>query len=197
MRYGADHKVRTRERILAQAGRLFRRSGYDGVGVEGLMAAARLTRGGFYGYFRSKAALFAEVIGREPDFVRRMRARTGRSPAQLTAEALEIVAGYLAPENRERVGRGCPMASLSADVARAGPGARAAYEGTVRDLMEEFLRGMPAAPDRERRALATIVLCVGGLVVSRAVSDAALAARIAEACRANVAEQLGIAGPSR
>jgi hypothetical protein len=68
------------------------------------------------------------------------------------------------------------MASLSAAVARAGPSARAVYERTVRDLMEELFRGMPAAPDQKRRALA---------------------ARIAEACRANVAEQLGVAGRSR
>jgi len=190
MRYSAGHKERTRERILGQAGQLFRRLGYTGVGIDQIMAAAHLTRGGFYGYFRSKAALFAEVIAREPDLVRRMRARTGHTTAQLSTEALEIVAGYLAPENRERVGRGCPMASLSVDVARAGTGARRAYERMLLDLTAEFSRTMPESPDRERHALASVALCVGGLIVERAVDDPLLAARIGDACRAGVAELL-------
>ena len=54
MRYSAEHKQRTRERILTQAARLFRRDGYQGVGIDSIMTGARLTRGGFYGHFRSK-----------------------------------------------------------------------------------------------------------------------------------------------
>ena len=104
MRYPPEHREKTRQRILSQAARLFRRRGYGGVGIDGIMAAARLTRGGFYGYFRSKADLFAAVMRREPDLHRRMRERTSEDPAGLIREALEIVAGYLHPDNQNKVG---------------------------------------------------------------------------------------------
>lgn len=46
-------------------------------GHQHIMAAADLTRGGFYAHFRSKTDLFAEVLGQESDFVRRLRAARG------------------------------------------------------------------------------------------------------------------------
>jgi TetR/AcrR family transcriptional repressor of nem operon len=42
-----------RERIVVAAGRLLRRHGYDGVGIDDIMDAAELTRGGFSGDVRS------------------------------------------------------------------------------------------------------------------------------------------------
>jgi len=193
MRYKPEHKERTRERIVTHAARLFRRHGYDGVGVDTIMAASKLTRGGFYGYFRSKAALFAAVLRGEHDFITRMRARPGGTRGELTREALVVVDGYLHPDNRERVGRGCHMASLSTDVARGGADARRAYTEKVRELAIEFARGLekPAGtPELDPRALAAMALCVGGLVVSRALDDEELADAISGACRNAVADQL-------
>ncbi len=82
MRYAPEHKARTRERILREAGRLFRRHGYQGVGIDRIMTRARLTRGGFYGHFPSKAALFAAVVDQGTDFVRRLREARGRGTAE-------------------------------------------------------------------------------------------------------------------
>ena len=48
MRYPEGHKASTRERIVATAARLFRVHGFAAVGIDRLMAAAGLTRGGFY-----------------------------------------------------------------------------------------------------------------------------------------------------
>ena len=193
MRYKPEHKERTRARIVTQAGRLFRRHGYEGVGVDAIMSAAQLTRGGFYGYFRSKAALFAAVLRGEHDFITRMRARPGSTPRELRREAMEVVDGYLHPDNRERVGRGCHMAALSIDVARGGADARRAYTEKVRDLAREFARGLdrPAEPpELDPRALASMALCVGGLVISRALADDDLAEALSGACREAVADQL-------
>ena len=190
MRYRPEHKQQTKARIVQQAGRLFRRFGYAGVGIDGIMAAAKLTRGGFYGYFRSKAELFAEVMRGEHDFNKRMQARDGKTSAELTQQALEVVAGYLHPDNRRRVGQGCAMASLSVDVARAGRPVREAYTRKVEELAGEFARGLPDADGRDPRILASIALCVGGLIVARGVHDDALATDTLNACRAAVGDNL-------
>jgi len=183
VRYGAEHKTRTRRRILREARRLFRRDGYDGVSLEAVMAAAGLTRGGFYKHFRSKGDLFAEATAGEADFVRRLKARPGSTRSALARGALDVVAGYLRAENTERVGRGCDLASLSVDVARSGVRARRNHTAKVRALLEEFERGLPDARPPDPRALVSIALCVGGLTVARALSDAALAEAMLDACR--------------
>ena len=46
MPLSAEHKERTRARILAAAGRVFRRQGYAATAVDAVMAEAGLTRGG-------------------------------------------------------------------------------------------------------------------------------------------------------
>jgi TetR/AcrR family transcriptional repressor of nem operon len=190
MRYRPQHKDKTRQRIIDRAATLFRRHGYDGVGIDTLMAAAGLTRGGFYGYFKSKAALFAAVIRKEHDFTRRMRERTGTTKAALAHQASEVVAGYLHPDNIEKVAPNCVMASLSVDVARAGAEASAAYGENVRDLAAQFARALPGAENDDRRALAAIATCVGGLIVARAVGDADLGNRILQASRRSAEREL-------
>jgi TetR/AcrR family transcriptional repressor of nem operon len=190
MRYTREHKARTRERILEHAARLFRRHGYDGVGIDEIMAAADLTRGGFYAHFRSKAELFAAVMAMEHGFVRKLRARSGARADALMEEALQVVAGYLAPENRERIGRGCHMAALSVDAARAGARVRRGFRENFRNLAAEFARGMPGADPEDPRILASIALCVGAVILGRALDDEELVAELLGASHRLVARTL-------
>ena len=190
MRYPASHREKVRSRIVREAGRLFRRRGYEGVGIDRIMAAARLTRGGFYGYFRSKAQLFAEVVSGDHDLLERLRARRGEGPEELNRATLEVLGGYLDPSHRASIGRGCTLATVSADVARAGAPARAAYAEVVAAMVAEIERGLPDARPPDDRALASLALCVGGIVLSRAVGDGALADRIERAAFRAVEDQL-------
>jgi TetR/AcrR family transcriptional repressor of nem operon len=195
MRYRPEHKDRTRERILKAAGRLFRLRGYDGVGIDAIMAAAKLTRGGFYGYFRSKSDLFAQVMAGPHGFNRMMADRSGRSQPELAREALAIVSDYLDPAHREIVGRGCTMAALSADAARAEAPVKAAFAEKLDALVAEFARSIPAAEERDPRALSAVALCVGGIVLARAAGDATLSDALLAACRDAVAEKLQTGPP--
>jgi len=190
MRYRPEHKAKVRQRILRAAGRLFRRRGYHGVGIDRIMAAARLTRGGFYGYFRSKSALFAAVLAEEHDFNRRLRGRPGETPAELAASAVTVADGYLDPANRERVGPNCALASLSIEVSRSDAAARQAYTEKVRRLVAEFARGLPGAAADDGRALRSLALCAGGLIIARALADDRFAGRLLAACRAGVHDEL-------
>ena len=82
MGYSSEHKDRTRERVVTAAGRLFRRYGYNGVGIDEIMAAAGLTRGGFYAHFKSKHDLFAAALAEELELARQLRrVRTPAGPA--------------------------------------------------------------------------------------------------------------------
>ena len=194
MRYIPEHKQRTRVRILKQAGRIFRRHGYDGVGIDGIMAAAKLTRGGFYGYFKSKTDLFVQVMRGEHGFNAMLRRRDGADADALTRQALEIIDGYLDPANRQTIGQGCTMASLSIDVARAPKPVRQAYGVKVRELAGEFARGLDSDA-LDPRALRSVALCVGGIIISRASEDRELNARLTAACRDAVRREL--TGPAQ
>src|SRR6266545_3480260 len=64
VRVTREQAAANREKILEVAGTLFRERGYDGIGVADIMKHAGLTHGGFYGHFRSKDDLAAEITSR-------------------------------------------------------------------------------------------------------------------------------------
>jgi len=180
MRYPPEHKQRTRQRILDEAATLFRRHGYRGVGIDRIMAAAGLTRGGFYAHFSSKQELFAEVLDRESDFVRRLRAARGPD----AEGACAVIAGYLDPKNKSKVGRGCTLASLTGEVPRAGKPAHRAYASSVERLAAELELRMPdGRADRRERALQAAALCVGAITIARGAGSEAVGTEMLAACR--------------
>src|SRR4030095_2784119 len=70
MRYSAQHKQETRERIVRAASRHFRGQGGEGVAIADLMRKLNLTHGGFYRHFDSKEQLFAEAVAKGFEDVR-------------------------------------------------------------------------------------------------------------------------------
>ncbi len=69
----AESKERTRQRLLAEARRLFRERGYAATSLEQIAEAAEVTKGAIYGHFASKEELLLSAIeaGRDttPDYV--------------------------------------------------------------------------------------------------------------------------------
>lgn len=192
MRYPKEHKARVREKIVVEAARQFRRFGYAGVSIDALMAKAGLTRGGFYGYFRSKAALFADVIRSQHEFVERLRGRTADTEAELVDGAVRIASDYVSPTYRRGVIKGCGIAALAMETCRSPVQAKRAYASSVRDLIEEFQRGLPGAEPLDRRAIEAILLSVGGLLLANASDpDTELADRISAVAQAAIADALG------
>jgi len=190
MRYPPGHKEETRARIVQAAADLFRARGYEGVGVQDIMKEAGLTHGGFYGHFKSKKDLFRSVMDLEADFVRRMRARSGTTGKALREEAKDICAGYLEPGHIEAIGKGCPMASLAVDAARADTRTRKEFARGISDLEREFARGLTSSQEPDSRALAAIALAVGGFILGRASGDKDLQAAIMSASRDEIANLL-------
>src|SRR3569833_2237309 len=64
MRYSAEHKAKTHDRILSVAARAFREHGGDTSGIGTVMRKVGLQKGGFYRHFKSKDDLFVEAVSR-------------------------------------------------------------------------------------------------------------------------------------
>ena len=54
MKVTREQAAANREKIVEVASILFRKHGFEGIGVADIMKAAGLTHGGFYGHFKSK-----------------------------------------------------------------------------------------------------------------------------------------------
>jgi AcrR family transcriptional regulator len=100
----AESKERTRQRLLAEAQRLFRERGYAATSLEQIADAAEVTKGAIYGHFASKEDLLLSAIeadrGTTPDYVtllndpsrplRERLAEFGRAAAQDPGDAAEL-----------------------------------------------------------------------------------------------------------
>ncbi len=184
------HKSQTRERIVDAAARQFRQHGYDGVGIDAIMAEAGLTRGGFYAHFASKADLFAEVVAGRHDLIDRLRQRDDADPAGLPAQAAGILQAYLAPENLPAVAPNCSFATLAADAARAPEPTRHAFSTQIDAFWQELFRGRRTPPDGAdtTAALRILALAVGALTLARASDDRQLADALMAAAQSQVAD---------
>ena len=178
MRYSKEHKAETRNRILDAAGRVFRRLGYHGGGVDAVMKEAGLTHGGFYAHFRNKEALFSEAVGKallDLQEMHRNWTKGRRGPAWVRA----FLRGYLSQKHAEHLETGCAVPPLVSELGRAGTPPKQAFEANLAGWQEsitEHLEGSDA--EREQKALAVIAACVGGMALARAVDSPDLADRI-------------------
>jgi AcrR family transcriptional regulator len=62
----AESKERTRQRLLAEAQRLFRERGYAATSLEQIAEAAEVTKGAIYGHFASKEDLLLTALEAAP-----------------------------------------------------------------------------------------------------------------------------------
>jgi AcrR family transcriptional regulator len=183
MPYSAEHKARTRGRIVESARRLFNRHGFEQVSIEQIMEQAGLTRGGFYNHFASKDALYAEAITSfvncNPFSAEVMKADPPVSdPKQL---ARMLVNAYLSDRTFSDKDRHCPLYALPSDVARAGLKPQKAYTDLIRNMAHIFRSALNGRPGADERAQTIVSLCVGGMVLARTTHDAELRRSLREA----------------
>ena len=183
-RYGKDHKLATRRRIIDAAGRRLKRDGIDGSGVATLMADAGLTNGAFYAHFDSKEHLVASTVA---DQLREQRETYSSQSLE------EIVRGYLSIHHRDDTERGCPAAALLDEIARSSDAVKRAYtDGQVAIIDDIAARLAPDDPQSARvQALGAFALMVGTLQVSRALADKRLADELLEQGIQNALALLG------
>jgi AcrR family transcriptional regulator len=200
MPYPVGHRVEVKKKIVESARRQFNRHGFDNISVDQIMSGAGLTRGGFYSYFESKGELYAEVLGcffTDPEWKNCWEG----VEVDLTSTEVgpQVVRAYLSRQHFEDVENSCPMVALPTDVSRSGASAKRAFE-TVFQAMVSVLersskeKGSPRRTEngssRRTRAQAMAALCVGGMVVARAMENRETADELRDACM-TVALELG------
>jgi TetR/AcrR family transcriptional repressor of nem operon len=186
-RYAQGHKEESRARIVEAVGRGFRKQGYGGIGVDGLAREAGVTHGAFYGHFRSKAEAFGAAVvaglGDLRQAVEGLRVEHGKGWLGVFA------AFYMGYKRTCELGDACTLPSLSAEIERADPQARAAYETELQGVMKAVAAGLPEGSETEREARAWVLLSLlaGGVTLARAVPTAATSEQIAAAVQQAVA----------
>ena len=178
-----SRKHETHERILKSARGIARREGLRATSVPRVMSGAGLTVGGFYAHFPSKTAMDVEIV----------RSLLGSLPGRWLA-GLEDYAGlewvkravdrYLAVSHRDNR-EGCGYPAVLSEIAAAPDEVRqelaAALELRVR-AFEAHLPAVAGCTIRER-ALATMALTIGGLLLARASRGSAISEELLEACK--------------
>jgi TetR/AcrR family transcriptional regulator, transcriptional repressor for nem operon len=186
MPYTAEHKTRTRAKIVASARILFNRHGFEQVSIDDVMKRAGLTRGGFYNHFASKDELYAEAVRSFTTcnpFDQGQASSTDAEPSPREL-AVKLVDLYLSDATLADVDHQCPLIALPSDVARAGLKPRAAYTELVENLSEVFRSAFPSNDkDAARKALLIVSLCVGGMVIARTTDDPKLRNTLRTAAR--------------
>jgi TetR/AcrR family transcriptional regulator, transcriptional repressor for nem operon len=177
MRVSRTEKAANRERVVEVASALYRKHGFDGVGVADIMKKAGLTHGGFYGHFGSKDDLAAEAC------TCALRGLDSWISASEKGGLEAAVRNYLTPEHRDDRAKGCLFAAVGSDMVRRPRTVRHAFTEGFRTTIDKLVRLLPerSAQARRERALATMAGLVGALILSRAVDDSELSDQIMEA----------------
>jgi AcrR family transcriptional regulator len=193
MPYRAGHRAETRGKIIQSARRLFNRHGFENVSVKQIMSGAGLTHGGFYSYFKSKSDLYTEVLGcffTDPNW--KSCWEGVHVDLSSTDVGPQVVRAYLSPQHFEDVENSCPMVALPTDVARSGKKPKRVFQAVFNAMVSALERSMVEnGQPRRTMARAMGALCVGGMVVARAMVDRTLADELRDAC---MAVALGLGG---
>ena len=181
------HREQVRQRIIQSALQLFNRHGFTAASIDDIMAGAGMTRGGFYSYFQSKSELYAEAIS---CFV--TEKQEGFANADKASDrATTLLQDYLSRQHFENLETSCPLIGLPNDVSRNDQSVRQAQEAALRMMVDTFERGMTSTAQPARQvALSLTALCLGGMVLARAIEDRTLANELREATM-SVAMKLG------
>jgi len=177
MPYSAEHKNRTRAKIVEAARILFNKHGFHVVTIDMVMSEVGLTRGGFYNHFKDKEELFSEAVssflmGRGAKW----REDAGIDLTDLKPEmAQQMIDAYLSRKHLGDLEGQCPMIALPSDVARADSATRASFQRLLEAMVWLFETNMqPQSESSKKDAQAIVALCVGGMVLAKALPDSDL-----------------------
>jgi TetR/AcrR family transcriptional regulator, transcriptional repressor for nem operon len=185
MRYSANHKLETKEKLLQSSAVLAKGSGFSTVGVDGLMKAIGLSGGAFYSHFSSKDELFASVVERE------LRQSLQRLGGDEDREQLELcLKQYLSMSHVEHPETGCVLPALGAEIARSDVTTRQQAEYWICQLQERWAQVL----ESDSLAWAILSQCIGALVVARMLVTTELQHKVLKSSYDEIGRQ--ITGPT-
>lgn len=170
MRYPAEQKAKTREKILAAASQSFREHGSEMNGIGQVMKQLGLTKGGFYRHFESKGDLYAAAIARAfEELGDRMVAVAKAAPKGAGLRA--VIEYYLSAGHLNAPRIGCPLAALASETARQPLEVRKRINQSMLGYGERMLPYIPGRTVEDKRARVFILFSgmAGVLVAARAL----------------------------
>jgi TetR/AcrR family transcriptional regulator, transcriptional repressor for nem operon len=175
VRYRPEHKLETRQKIVKDASRRVRAEGLNGAAVSAVMKDAGMTHGGFYKHFGSKDDLLLESL-REGfrEIEDTLAHAAGQSPPGEAWKA--VVKTYLSLELCNHPERGCPLAALGPELARADKRMKpqiAAELVSYKSRMLPFMPGQRTA-DKERAFFAIFSTMIGAVEIARMLPNRAM-----------------------
>jgi TetR/AcrR family transcriptional repressor of nem operon len=184
MRYGPEHKLETHQKIVKDASRRVRAEGLNGAAVSAVMKDAGLTHGGFYKHFESKDDLLLESLRegfREIEDTL-VHAAEQSSPGEAWKG---IVKTYLSLELCEHPERGCPLAALSPELARADKRMKPQIAAELVNYKSRMLPFMPGQriADKERAFFAVFSTMIGAVEIARLLPDRAMREKVLASTR--------------
>lgn len=177
MRYSQNHKALTHERIIKEAAGLFRRDGIGATGLQPLMKSLGLTHGGFYAHFASKNELVEKALEQAAGEVEGMCAEIFNQTQPLNT----FIETYLSEWHVTSPHEGCPLPTMSAEMARQGiasPITDAVINARLKQI-ENTLQGS----DTEEKSIMIFATLVGALVLARSAESDALREKILDVTR--------------
>lgn len=193
MRYDAEHKAQTRERMLDEAVRAIRLEGAHRVGMVEVMAKAGLTHGGFYAHFASKddfmlAAVERMFAGAGSIFFRHAGQEASRDGL------IAFVDFYLSTAHRDGREAGCVLPILSSDLPHMPAPARARFAEGLAGLTGLIAGALARIghEDADAAASSALVEMIGAVSLSRAVGDQPQSAAILARSRSAVLTRLAL-----
>jgi TetR/AcrR family transcriptional regulator, transcriptional repressor for nem operon len=189
MRYTKDHKEASRQRLVELSGSHAKRHGFNDSGMAALAASAGVTTGALYKHFDGKAALFAALITAELQRTAQMYEAVDSADA---ASVTRSLAGYLSIQHVKHPEQGCPLPSLTPEIARADDAAKAAFQTGLRKIHANLQRLTASSED----AWTLMAQNVGAVMLARAIPEETLQREILSALR-KAGEKLLEDGPSR
>jgi TetR/AcrR family transcriptional repressor of nem operon len=172
MRYGPEHKLETHQKIVKDASRRVRAEGLNGAAVSAVMKDAGLTHGGFYKHFKNKDDLLVESL-REGfrEIEDTLVHAAEQSPPGEAWKA--VVRTYLSLELCDHPERGCPLAALSPELARADKRMKPRIVAELVNYKSRMLPFMPGqqTADKERAFFAIFSTMIGAIAIARILPD--------------------------
>ena len=184
MRYRPEHRTTTHQKIVKDAARRVRAEGLKGSAVSAVMRDAGLTHGGFYKHFGSKDELVMESLREAFEQVAGFLSQAAQNSPPGTAWKA-IVKTYLSVGHCDHPDRGCPLAALASEFARADKTVKAHILNELKKYkirMRPFMPGRRAA-DRERAFMLIFSTMLGAMAIARILPDGAQRASVLASTR--------------
>ncbi|OLF52302.1 TetR/AcrR family transcriptional regulator [Pseudomonas chlororaphis] len=183
MRYSANHKQETRERLLQSSAVSAKKEGFSTVGVDGLMKAIGLSGGAFYSHFSSKDELFGSIVERE---LRQSLERLGADGEQSRLRLERCLKRYLSMAHVESPETGCVLPTLGAEISRADEAIRQQAEYWICRLQQSWAQTLGS----DSLAWSILSQCIGALVVARMLVSQDIQRQVLKSNHDEIARQL-------